>query len=288
MLGAYCSTIRSPRWVNEKVAFYAERDLDAFLEAGHEDATNSIVTGRGPSGPMHIGHILPFYFAKYLQDKWGTLVYIPLSDDEKYFLKDKSLTKIGDHTRDNLLDLLAVGLDPERTRIVVDTADGDVIYPLATAFAKEVTQSTLNATYGEPENIGLSFYPAVQAAHLLLPQLVEGRHPTLVPIAIDQDPHIRVCRDIAAKRRYDVNKPRALLSKFLPSLEGPGKMSSSDDAPSIQLSDDREEVIDKIRTHAYSGGQSSVDAHREQGGRSRSRRPISVSLLLLRRRRRNY
>lgn len=246
--------------------FYAERDVDDFLAAANAEKQHSIVTGRGPSGPMHIGHVFPFYFAKYLQDRVGTTVYIPFSDDEKYFLKDKSLKEISDHTRENLLDLLAVGFDPERTRIIVDTADADVVYPLATAFAKEVTQSTVDATYGEPKNIGLSFYPAVQATHLLLPQLVEGQHPTLVPIAIDQDPHVRICRDIAAKQRYDVEKPGALLSKFLPSLEGPGKMSSSDDAPSILLSDDREAVFSKIRMHAYSGGQSSTEAHRERGG----------------------
>jgi len=246
--------------------FYAERDVDPFLDAANEGKLHSIVTGRGPSGPMHIGHIFPFYFAKYLQDQTGPLVYIPFSDDEKYLLQDKSLGEISDYTRENLLDLLAVGFDPERTRIIVDTADADVVYPLATAFAKEVTQPTVDATYGGAENIGLSFYPAVQATHLLLPQLVEGRHPTLVPIAVDQDPHVRVCRDIAAKQRYDVAKPGALLSKFLPSLEGPGKMSSSDDAPSILLSDDRGTVFDKIRTHAYSGGQTSLEEHREQGG----------------------
>lgn len=246
--------------------FYAERDVDAFLEAANAGRTHSIVTGRGPSGPMHIGHVFPFYFARYLQEQTGTLVYIPLSDDEKYFLKDRSLEEISDYTRENLLDLLAVGFDPDRTRIVVDTADADVVYPLAATFAKAVTQSTVDSTYGDPENIGLSFYPAVQATHLLLPQLVEGRHPTLVPIAIDQDPHVRVCRDIAAKRRFEVDKPGTLLSKFLPSLDGPGKMSSSDDAPSILLSDDREAVFEKIRTHAYSGGQTSIDAHRKRGG----------------------
>ncbi|MEM4782146.1 MAG: tryptophan--tRNA ligase, partial [Halalkalicoccus sp.] len=155
---------------------------------------------------------------------------------------------------------------PERTRIVVDTADADVIYPLAAAFAREVTQSTVDATYGEPGNVGLSFYPAVQTAHLLLPQLVAGRHPTLVPIAVDQDPHVRVCRDVAGKERYDAEKPGALLSKFLPSLEGPGKMSSSTDAPSVFLSDDRETVFEKIRTHAYSGGRESLERHRELGG----------------------
>jgi len=250
----------------DRDVFYAQRDLDPVLAAANSGDRHSIVTGRGPSGPMHIGHVFPFYFAKYLQQQAGTLVYIPFSDDEKYFLKDKSMAEISDYTRQNILDILAVGFDPERTRIIVDTADADVIYPLATVFAKEVTQSTVNATYGEPANIGLSLYPAVQATHLLLPQLVEGRHPTLVPIAIDQDPHVRVCRDIAAKQRHDVDKPGALLSQFLPSLDGPGKMSSSDEAPSILLSDDRETVFEKIQTHAYSGGQSDIEAHRAEGG----------------------
>lgn len=258
--------------------FYAERDVDGFLEAANEGAPHSIVTGRGPSGPLHIGHIIPLYFAKYLQDQTGALVYLPFSDDEKSFLKDMSLEAIHDSSRENLLDLLAVGFDPERTRIIVDTADADVVYPLAAAFAREITQSTVDATYGDPENIGLSFYPAVQAAHLLLPQLVRGRHPTLVPIGVDQDPHVRVCRDVAAKQRYPVNKPGALLSKFLPSLDGPGKMSSSDEAPSILLSDDRETVAEKIRTHAYSGGESSVENHRKQGGDP----AVDVSYQLLR------
>jgi tryptophanyl-tRNA synthetase len=246
--------------------FYAGRDVDRFLEAATAGDPHSVVTGRGPSGPMHIGHVLPFYFAKYLQDRTGALVYVPLSDDEKYLVGEASFEEIGEQTRENLRDVLAVGFDPDRTRVVVDTADADVVYPVATALAREVTQSTVDATYGAPENVGLSFYPAVQATHLLLPQLVEGRHPTLVPVAVDQDPHVRVCRDVAAKRRYDVDKPGALLSKFLPSLEAPGKMSSSGDAPGILLSDDRETVLEKVRTHAYSGGRTSLEAHRERGG----------------------
>ena len=246
--------------------FYAERDVDRFLDAATNGAPHAIVTGRGPSGPMHLGHAVPFYFAKHLQAQTGCTVYVPFSDDEKYVLKDASLAEISDHTRENLRDVLAVGFDPDRTRIVIDTADADVVYPIAIAFAKTLTQSTIDATYGDPQNVGLSFYPAVQTAHLLLPQLVDGRQPTLVPIAIDQDPHVRVCRDVAGKRRYDVEKPGALLSKFLPRLDGPGKMSSSDDGASILLTDDRETVFETIRTHAYSGGRASVEAHRAHGG----------------------
>ncbi len=247
--------------------FYAHRDIDRFCDAIEAKQTHSIVTGRGPSGAMHLGHIIPLYFAKYVQEQTNARVYIPFSDDEKFLVKDRTLETIGEQTRDNLKELLAVGFDPERTRIIIDTHDADVIYPLAVAFGESITQSTFNSTYGEPKNIGHSFYPAVQTAHLLLPQLIHGAHPTLVPIGIDQDPHVRVSRDVASKRRFPVEKPTALLSKFLPRLDGPGKMSASGDAhATITLADDRETIATKIHTHAVTGGQASKAAHRKHGG----------------------
>ncbi|WP_126664179.1 tryptophan--tRNA ligase [Haloterrigena salifodinae] len=246
--------------------FYAGRDVDDYLEAAAAGDPHAIVTGRGPSGPMHLGHVLPLYLAKRFQRETGATVYIPLSDDEKFLAKDQSFDSIGEHTRENLRDILAVGFDPDRTRIIVDTADADVVYPIAVRLAKHLTPATVEAVYGEQDTVGLQFYPAVQATHLLLPQLVGGRQPTLVPIAVDQDPHVRVCRDVAAKEALPVDKPGALLGRFLPSLEGPGKMSSSGDAPSIELTDDPETVAETIRTHAYTGGRATLADHREKGG----------------------
>lgn len=246
--------------------YYAGRSVDRFLDAAAAGETHSIVTGVGPSGPMHLGHALVFYLAKELQDATGAEVLIPLSDDEKYYAKDLDYGEISSYRDDNLRDLLAVGFDPEKTTIVVDTEDADVVYPAASAFARHLTQSTVDATYGDPENVGLSFYPAVQAAHLLLPQLIRGAHPTLVPVAVDQDPHVRVCRDVAAKERFPVSKPGALLGRFLPTLDGPGKMSSSDDAPAIALTDDPDDVREVVRQHAFTGGRASVAEHREHGG----------------------
>ncbi|WP_247003145.1 tryptophan--tRNA ligase [Halosolutus gelatinilyticus] len=246
--------------------FYAGRDVDGYLDAAEAGEPHAIVTGRGPSGPMHLGHILPLYLAKRFQEATGATVYVPLSDDEKFLAKDRSFAEIGEYARDNLRDVLAVGFDPGKTRIVVDTADADVIYPIAVRLAAHLTPATVEAVYGEQDSVGLQFYPAVQATHLLLPQFVEGRQPTLVPIAVDQDPHVRVCRDVAAKEALPVEKPGALLGRFLPSLAGPGKMSSSDDAPSIELAADPATVAETIRTHAYTGGQATVAEHRERGG----------------------
>ncbi|EMA42442.1 tryptophan--tRNA ligase [Halococcus saccharolyticus] len=245
--------------------YYAGRDVDRLLGAIESDERLSIVTGVGPSGPMHVGHAVTFYFAKWLQAETGATVYVPLSDDEKYLSRDQSLAETREYTRENLRDLVAVGFDPERTRFVIDTADADVVYPLATALAERITPAARDAVYGEPANVGMGFYPAVQATHLVLPQFVEGPHATTVPIAVDQDPHVRLARDVAAKERFPVEKPGALLSKFLPGLEGPGKMSSSDDTPTIHLTDDRETVHEKLG-QAYSGGRTDREAHREHGG----------------------
>ena len=245
--------------------FYAGRDVDRLLAATEANEQISIVTGVGPSGPMHLGHVFAFYFAKWLQAETGAHVTIPLSDDEKFLSKAQSEAETRAYTRENLRDLLAVGFDPKRTRIVVDTADADLVYPLAVALSEHVTPAARDAVYGEPANIGMGFYPAVQATHLLLPQLIDGPHTTTVPIAVDQDPHVRLARDIAAKERLPVEKPGALLSKFLPGLDGPGKMSSSDDSPTIHLTDDRETVHEKLG-RAYSGGRESLAAHREHGG----------------------
>ncbi|WP_323172967.1 tryptophan--tRNA ligase [Natrialba sp. PRR66] len=246
--------------------FYAGRDADDYLAAAEAGDPHAVVTGRGPSGPMHLGHVLPLYLAKRFQQETGATVYIPLSDDEKFLAKEQSFASISEHTRENLRDILAVGFDPAKTRIVIDTADADVLYPIAVRLAKHLTPATVEAVYGEQETVGLQFYPAVQATHLLLPQLVAGRQPTLVPIAVDQDPHVRVCRDVAAKEALPVRKPGALLGRFLPSLAGPGKMSSSGDAPSIELTDDPETVAETIHTHAYTGGRATLEEHREKGG----------------------
>ena len=162
-------------------SYYAGRDVDRLLDTIEGDERCSIVTGVGPSGPLHIGHAVTFYFAKWLQAATGAVVYVPLSDDEKYLSRDQSLAETRDHTREKLRDLVAVGLDPERTRFVIDTADADVIYPLATALAERITPAARDAVYGEPANVGMGFYPAVQAIHLLLPQFVDGPHVTTVP-----------------------------------------------------------------------------------------------------------
>jgi len=247
--------------------YFSHRDFDKWLKA-HEDGKKvSVITGRGPSEKMHIGHLVPFLVAKSLQDNFGCDVYIPISDDEKFFVKKNlSFEEALKYSEDNILDLIALGFDPKKTFIFQDFVYTD-IYKYAAQIAKRITYSTAKAAFGlTPEkNIGWSFYPAVQAAHILFPQFHSKKHISVVPVGIDQDPFIRLTRDIATQKDIDLEKPAALHSKFVPSLHGGSKMSSSGEGV-ILLSDDPKIVKKKINKYAFSGGQATVEEHRKKGG----------------------
>jgi tryptophanyl-tRNA synthetase len=243
--------------------FFAHRDLDIVL---NEVKTNGffLYTGRGPSGPMHIGHLIPFMFTKWLQDKFKVNVYIELTDDEK-FLEPKrklSLEETRKWAYENILDIIAVGFDENRTFIFQDTEYIRNMYPLAIKIAKKINFSTVKAVFGftNETNIGLIFFPALE----IVPTFFEDKI-CLIPAAVDQDPFWRLQRDVADA--LGRRKSAQIHSKFLPPLTGiEGKMSASKPETSIYLTDGEKTVREKIYKHAFSGGQPTIELHRKLGG----------------------
>ena len=247
--------------------YFAHRDFDKWLGNYDNKQKVSIITGRGPSEKMHLGHLVPFLVAKSMQDAFNCNVYIPVSDDEKFYVKENlSFNDSIEYSRDNILDLIALGFKIKKTFIFEDFVYTK-IYRNAAKIAKRITYSTAKAAFGlkNESNIGWSFYPAMQAAHILFPQFQEGKHLSLVPIGIDQDPFIRLTRDIASHNDFGFEKPAAIHAKFIPSLYGDPKMSSSKEG-SIFLSDSKKEVENKIKKYAFSGGQATTKEHKEKGG----------------------
>ncbi|HOW37160.1 MAG TPA: tryptophan--tRNA ligase [Candidatus Pacearchaeota archaeon] len=250
--------------------YFSHRDFDKWISNAEKGKKVSILTGRGPSAKLHIGHLIPYLAAKSLQDKFDCEVYIPISDDEKFFVKEglkyEEAIKL---SRDNILDLIALGFKPGKTFIFEDFVYTD-IYRYAAKTAKRISYSTAKAVFGlKPENnVGWSFYPAMQAAHILFPQFHKGKHMTLVPVGIDQDPFIRVTRDIAEHSDFNFEKPAAIHAKFIPSLYGDAKMSCVDSLGLnvIFLDDDKKTVESKIKKYAFSGGKDTLQEHREKGG----------------------
>ncbi|MFH0962242.1 MAG: tryptophan--tRNA ligase [archaeon] len=246
--------------------FFSHRDLDLLLDHYEKGGKFALYTGRGPSGKTHLGHLIPWFFCKWLQDKFGCDLYFEITDDEKHLVKDLSLEETKKLAYENILDIIAIGFDPKKTKIFLDTEYARTLYPLAVRVSKKVTFSSAKATFGftNESNIGIVFFPAMQAAPCFLPSFLEGKEvPVLIPAAIDQDPYWRVARDVAPKLGYP--KPAAIHCRFLPGLEQGGKMSSSEGA-AIYTTDSPKEIRAKIMKYAFSGGQPTVEEHRKLGG----------------------
>lgn len=248
--------------------FFSHRDLDSILHKVESGEKIYLYTGRGPSGMVHMGHLMPWMFTKYLQDKFGSKLLFQLTDDEKFlYSQERTREEIRRYTYENILDIISVGFDPDNTKIIVDTTHIKHLYPIALEIAKRITFSTAKAVFGfsSSTNIGMIGFPPVQAAPCFLPSLIEGKPtPVLIPAAIDQDPYWRITRDVAEKMGF--YKPAQIHSKFLPSLDSRGgKMSSSKPETAI-FTTDEPEVIEKKVSSAFTGGQATVALQRLYGG----------------------
>ncbi|MEM4318329.1 MAG: tryptophan--tRNA ligase [Candidatus Pacearchaeota archaeon] len=248
--------------------FFAHRDLNWILDEYEKGNKFFLYTGRAPSGPVHLGHLLVWIFTKWLQDKFNVELWFQFPDEEKFlFKKDIELKDIEGWLYDNMLDVIALGFDAKKTHFLIDTWHASLMYKQACRVAKRLTLSTVKAAFGltDEANPGQVFYTTMQAVPAFLPSILKQKNiPCLIPHAIDQDPHFRLTRDILPKLGY--LKPASIQSIFLPPLTGFGKMSTTEEKSVIFTSDKPEEVEQKIRQHAFSGGQPTIQLQRKLGG----------------------
>jgi len=249
--------------------FFSHRDLDVILDLYEKGVKFVLYTGRGPSGPVHIGHLVPWIFTKHLQDKFETRLYFQMTDDEKFVVEDKlKLDEAKNFGYENALDLIALGFEPENTFIIFDVKDIDLLYDIALEVAKRTTYSTARATFGfqDSTNIGWIFWPAIQAVPCFIHAKLTGENvPSLIPAAIDQDPYWRITRDLAPKLGY--YKPAQIHCRFLPGLGTGGKMSASEPETSI-FTIDLPDVVKRKIWNAFTGGRATVAEQRKLGGDS--------------------
>ena len=248
--------------------YLSHRDTDWWLDEYEKGNKVGLYTGRGPSGHVHLGHLLPWFFCKYLQDAFDADLYFQMTDDEKFLHReDLTLEEAIGFTYENALDLIACGLDPEKTHIISDSDHIGHIYKLGHKVAKKITFSTVKAVFGftNSDNIGVIWHPALQAMICFLQSDREGRNiPCLIPAAIDQDPYWRITRDIAEKLGY--YKPAQIHAKFLPGLAEGGKMSASQPETAIFTTDPPKAAAKKVMA-AFTGGRDTVEEQRRLGGR---------------------
>ncbi|KAI5936932.1 Tryptophan--tRNA ligase, cytoplasmic [Manis javanica] len=256
--------------------FFSHRDMNQVLDAYENKKPFYLYTGRGPSSEaMHVGHLIPFIFTKWLQDVFNVPLVIQMTDDEKYLWKDLTLEQAYGYAVENAKDIIACGFDINKTFIFSDLdymGMSPGFYKNVVKIQKHVTFNQVKGIFGfsDSDCIGKISFPAIQAAPSFstsFPQIFQDRTDVqcLIPCAIDQDPYFRMTRDVAPRIGYP--KPALLHSTFFPALQGAQtKMSASDPNSSIFLTDTAKQIKTKVNKHAFSGGRDTVEEHRQFGG----------------------
>ncbi|XP_059074283.1 tryptophan--tRNA ligase, cytoplasmic isoform X2 [Cryptomeria japonica] len=253
--------------------FFAHREFDKILDAFEKGENFYLYTGRGPSSEaLHLGHLIPFMFTKYLQDAFKVPLVIQLTDDEKCMWKNLTVEESQRLARQNAKDIIACGFDISRTFIFSDfDYVGGAFYKNMVRIGKCVTLNQVRAIFGfnGEDHIGKVSFPPVQAAPSFpssFPHLFGDKINLrcLIPCAIDQDPYFRMTRDVAP--RIGCQKPALIESLFFPALQGEtGKMSASDSTTAIYVTDLPKEIKNKVNKYAFSGGGDTIEIHRKYG-----------------------
>jgi tryptophanyl-tRNA synthetase len=264
-------------WLKRGI-FFSHRGLHQFLDAYENGDPVFLYTGRGPtSDAMHIGHLTPFMFTKWLQEVFDCPLVIQISDEEKAAFKKQPFQTIYKMGFENAKEIISCGFDPKKTfifsnrdyRLEVRNYETFVSHMKMLVSARE-----LQKIFGlnEESTIGMydwPFYQTAAAFYQAYPHIF-GTRPAycLIPHAIDQDPYFRLARDIA--QRMNLIKPCTIMCTFIPPLVGnSGKMSSSEGTSGTIFLNDKSEVIrQKVMSHAYSGGggNGSLEDHKKFGG----------------------
>jgi len=179
---------------------FGHRDYTKILDAIREGRNWAVMSGFMPSGPPHFGHKMTMEEIIWHQKMKG-MAFICIADIEAYVVRGLSFDKSKELGLQYIKNMIALGLK-EDAYIYYQSACKDV-KDLAIKLSNEVNWSELKAIYGFTPETTLSkmFVTVIQAADILQPQLEKfgGPKPTVIPVGADQDPHIRLTRDIAAR-----------------------------------------------------------------------------------------
>jgi len=261
------------RYIRRGIIF-GHRDFQRIVDAKGHRKPFALMTGLMPSGDFHMGHKMVADEIIWFQEM-GADIFVCAADMESYLMRDipfEEARKIA--LEEYLTNYIALGLSPKNLHFWFQSDYINEYYRLRDMSSKRVTFNEMQAIYGEltPAKI---ISVLTQVADILHPQLERfgGPKPVVVPVGADQDPHIRLTRDIASRMNAEREDgradmpcipPSATYHKFMSGLTG-GKMSSSDPKSHIALSEDPTRAKKKIMS-AKTGGCSTVEEQKKVGG----------------------
>lgn len=206
------------------------------------------------SGRLHLGNYLGG--AKGMLELQNNPAYetLYMVADVHGITAPYDVKQLQENKRGMLLDYLSVGLDPEKN-IVFMQSDIPEHLELAFYFSSVVSMYRMQhlPTFKDevkkhPDNVTMALlgYPVLMASDILI------YNASLVPVGIDQEPHLEVAREIARKMNdtYGTKFPEpvrfATSGEYVPSLSGEGKMSKSVEGSYISLTDDLKTIQKRL------------------------------------------
>ena len=204
------TTLPNPTHLHRRGIIFAHRDLDSVLNAKKTGKPFGVLSGLMPSGQMHLGHKMVIDQAKWFQDLGGD-VTIAVADLEAHATRGLSLEKCRKYAIEEYISNYAgMGLNPEKTSIYFQS-ERPIVQKMGFTLGTKTNLSEMEAIYGFTGKTSLAHVqsPLVQAGDIVHPQLDEygGLRPIVVPVGIDQDPHIRLTRGMVSKTNwFNVNQ----------------------------------------------------------------------------------
>jgi tryptophanyl-tRNA synthetase len=267
--------MKEPHLLMRRGIVFGHRDFDKILDALQRKESYAMLTGLMPSGKFHLGHKILAEQIIYHQQVLGAKVFICVADIEAYNMRIDNMEELRRIAiEEYLLNYIALGLEPKNCEFYFQSArsknpdQANAFYRLSGMAARKVTFNEMKAVYGEitPGKVMSVMTQVADILHPMLPQFGGYKH-VVVPVGVDQDPHIRLSRDIASRfyKEFKFNLPASTYHAFIKGLKG-GKMSSSDPYSYIALTDDPQTAKTKIVKYAFSGGRDTLEEHRKKGG----------------------
>lgn len=213
-----------------------------------------VFSGTRATGRLHLGN--------YLGAVKG---YIALQNDPKYECLYMAMDlhaittpfipkKLAQATQDIIMDYLAAGLNPQKAIITAQSLIPEHLY-LTWLFSSVVSVARMQhlPTFKDkvkqhPDNVTMALlnYPVLMAADILIYRA------SLVPVGVDQEPHLEIAREIARKMndQYGTDLPEpqrfSTQAEYVPALKGKGKMSKSVEGSYINLMDSLKTIQSKL------------------------------------------
>jgi len=188
----------APAFFRRKIVV-GHRDYAPIVEAINTGSPFNVMTGFMPSGYPHLGHLMVMREVVWHVEQGGS-GFISIADREAHAVRGLSWDDCKKYGALYLECLYALGFEGT----TYYQSENALLKDLAFEAAIKINFSDLHAIYGFTPETSLAHADSVatQVADILYPQVVSGPAPTVVPVGIDQDPHIRLTRDIAHKMRW--------------------------------------------------------------------------------------